>query len=488
MGFQLAVLPERVIAGICKSDAFTKQLVDRLDAMTSLTLRQAFLSLSVSLSSLAISTAANASDDALPAFVSQIDARVIAVISDGDFRASSYRDGKLPPAATDRVDALTLIQNGARPIRVSLPVSNSVTAPPEVMAISPDGRFAYVVERLGQRSDTRLRASDLSPGRRLTAIDIHDPAKPTISASVDAGPMIESVRVSPDGRHLALTANSEDDALIQIVPTRNGALGAVQSFRISELGVARRDGLARGGIAVTMADWHPSGRYLSINLNTRNQVLFAALEERSGDGTLRLSPWGPPVDVGVDPFVGRFTPDGGHYVSADWGRDFNATGLEGRLPSRPSRITLIRLASREPIGTGTRHTVITSVESDRSSEGLAISKDGRSIATVNMRETAFATDSPRFTRDASISYFRFDAARSAIEKIGDYPFRGVLPEGGSFDATGKHFMATVFEYADSASPAAGLEVWRVGSADLPGLTYVGRIPMPAGAHHVEIAP
>jgi len=32
----------------------------------------------------------------------------------------------------------------------------------------------------------------------------------------------------------------------------------------------------------------------------------------------------------------------------------------------------------------------------------AISPDGRSIATVNMRETAFATDSPRYTPDTSI--------------------------------------------------------------------------------------
>lgn len=426
-------------------------------------------------------------DDVLPAFASRIDAKTIAVISDGDFRASTYRDGQLAAPSAERRDLLTLIRPGRSPSRVAIPVSNSVTAPPEVMALSPDGGFVYVVERLGPRTEGAVQIRDLAPGRRITAVDIRDPAKPTISGTAEAGPMPESVRVSPDGRFLAVTANSAEDAMVQIVPTNGGRLGAPQSFRLAELGVARKEGAPRGGIDATLADWHPSGRFLSVHLNTRNQVLF--LEARPGpDGKLALAPWGTPVEVGRDPFVGRFTPDGGHYLSADWGRDFQARNLEGRLPAAPSRLSLIKLAPRERTGPSAQHEVVAGVDSDRSSEGLAISRDGRHVATVNMRETALAPDSPRYTRQASISYFRFDAGRSALAKVGDYPFEGVLPEGGSFDATGRHFLATVFEYADSAAPQGGVEVWRVGDAAHPGLTHLGRIAVPHGAHHVELAP
>ncbi|MBT2324949.1 hypothetical protein J7E62_21680 [Variovorax paradoxus] len=424
--------------------------------------------------------------EALPAFVSQIDAKTIAVISDGDFRASTYRDGKLAAPSADRRDMLTLIRPGKRPSRAAVPVSNSVTAPPEVMAISPDGRFVYVVERVGQRSGAATLVKDLAPGRRITSIDIRNAAKPRIAGSVEAGPMLESVRVSPDGRWLVVTANSPEHAMVQIVPARGGRLGTPQSFKLGELGIERKDGAPRGGIDATLADWHPSGRFISVNLNTRNQVFF--LEVKPGaEGKLALAPWGAPVDVGRDPFVGRFTPDGGHYVSADWGRNFEARNVEGRLPETASRLSLIKLAPRERTGPAARHELVSSVDSDRSSEGLAISRDGRPIATVNMRETALAADSPRYTREASISYFSFDPERSALAKVGDYRFEGMLPEGGSFDATGRHFLATVFEYADSAAPVGGLEVWRVGDAARPGLTHLGRIAVPHGAHHVELA-
>lgn len=437
-------------------------------------------------SGLMTATAAATGGEAIPAFVSQIDAKAIAVVSDADFRVSTYRDGRLADPSPERRDLLTLILTGKVPVRAEIPVSNSVTSPPEVMAVSPDGRFVYVVERLGKRSGSMVQTRDLAPGRRVTAIDVADPSRPSVAGTVDAGPMMESVRVSPDGRHLAIAANDTEDAMVQIVPTRGGRLAAPQSFRLADLGIARRPGMPRGGIDVTMVDWHPSGRYLSLNLNTRNQVLFVELRETLEEG-LQLLPWGAPVEVGRDPFVGRFTPDGGHFISADWGRDFAAKDLEGRLPSLSSRLSLVRLASVGTTGPAAQHVLVKSIESDRSSEGLAISRDGRHVATVNMRETAFAAESPRHTREASISYFRFDASRSTLTKIGDYPFVGLLPEGGSFDASGTHFMATVFEYAGGI-PAAGLEVWRVSDAERSGLSYLGRIPMPHGAHHVEVIP
>jgi 6-phosphogluconolactonase (cycloisomerase 2 family) len=441
-----------------------------------------------------MAAAGSLSAQTLPGFARQIDARAIVAISDGDFRASTYRDSKLAAPSGDFRDVLTVLQPGGQSqlaSRAEVAVTNSVTGPPEVMAVSPDGRFAYVVERLGPRTAGAALTRDLAPGRRVSAIDLADPATPRVVASIEAGPMLESVRVSPDGRFLVMTANSLENALVQIVPTNGGQLGPVQSFALADLGspgLARQAGKPRGGLDATYAEWHPSGRFIAVNLNTRNEVAF--FEVQSGaDGRVTLAPWGAPVAVGGDPFVGRFTPDGGHYVSSDWGRDFTAKDLAGRLPARPSQLSLIRLAAPGASGTsgaGARHAVVATVPSDRSAEGLAISRDGRHIATINMRETALATDHPRYTKEASISYFSFDAARSRLVKIGDYPFEGVLPEGGTFDASGKHFLATVFEYAGNEGAVGGIEVWRVGEGGKPGLTHVGRIAMPHGVHHVEV--
>jgi hypothetical protein len=64
----------------------------------------------------------------------------------------------------------------------------------------------------------------------------------------------------------------------------------------------------RGGVTASNVHWHPSGRYLAVSLHTQNRVAF--FERMEDAGVPELCPWGAPVAVGGDPFVGRFTPDG----------------------------------------------------------------------------------------------------------------------------------------------------------------------------------
>jgi hypothetical protein len=98
------------------------------------------LSLSLRMLALLLSLGATrAGGQALPDFASRIDARAIAVISDGDFRASTYRDNRLAVQRPDYRDVLTLLRPGAGGGVAEVAVSNSVTAPPEVMAVAPDG-------------------------------------------------------------------------------------------------------------------------------------------------------------------------------------------------------------------------------------------------------------------------------------------------------------------------------------------------------------
>jgi hypothetical protein len=254
---------------------------------------------------------------------------------------------------------------------------------------------------------------------------------------------------------------------------------------LASLGITGTAAGPRGGVTATNVQWHPSGRILAVNVNTQNRVAFLTVTHGPDGPT--LAPWGDPVTVGADPFVGRFTPDGRHYVTANWGRDFTATTLEGRLPTRPSTLSVIRLADPDASG-APRHAVVTTADSGPSSEGLAISPDGRLLATINMGTTALAPGTPRFRREASVSLLALDPQSGALRKLSDTPFDGVLPEGGAFDLDGGHFVATVFEGHAGTGPEAGpgLAVFRVERGAEPSLTPLGRLPLPHGVHHVEL--
>jgi DNA-binding beta-propeller fold protein YncE len=418
----------------------------------------------------------------LPDFVSRLAAKSIVTISDGDFLGRSYADGQLAPESAGHRDLLTLITPGGKAAAVtSLEVSNSVTAAPEVLALSPDGRTAFVAERLKPRAPGASAVKELAPGDRLFAVDLSDPAALKITATAQITAFPESLAVSPDGRRVAVVSNTPEAAWLEIVDVRGGAFGGVQRFKLADLGVSGAASGPRGGVTATNVQWHPSGEALAVNVNTQNRVAFFRLGERP---TL----WGDVVEVGRDPFVGRFTPDGAHYLTANWGRDFSATSLDGRLPTGPSSISVIRLGQVDAAGEAGRHLIASTARTDASSEGLAISPDGRLVATVNMRGTAFPASSPRFDRQATVTLLQLDPVSGALTKIADFPFEGVLPEGGSFDATGEHFLATVFQGHDGAGKqhGAGLEVFRVERDGRPSLARLGRIPLPHGVHHVAV--
>lgn len=271
-----------------------------------------------------------------------MEGRVVVAVADGDFRASTYHDQILAtpdPAFQDRL----IVWRPGSPGPDLIPVSNSVTSPPEVLAVSPDAQFAYVVERLGRRGPGSLRTSDLSSGGRLTAVPLAgDRARG--GWMVDLAPTPEAIDLRADGRMLAAVSNSPSHSLIHLVPVDGGMLGTPKSFDLATLGVTGRDPGPRGGVTATSVFRRPGSPVLAVTINTQNRIAFFRIE--GSREAPRLAPWGSPVDTGRDPFTGRFTPDGRHFLTLDWGRDLAAKSLEGRLPTIPSRISVIRSRKR----------------------------------------------------------------------------------------------------------------------------------------------
>lgn len=407
----------------------------------------------------------------------------IVTISDGDYLAGTYADGNLASAGSGYRDLLSTIRMSNGDVEVEhLEVSNSVTAAPEVLALAPDAGTAFVAERLGQRRFGDSRAEQLLPGDRLFAVALPDVGAPTTADTVTIASAPEALAVHPAGTHIAVVSNTPEASLLQLVPWDGSRFGESMRYDLATLGIVGAANGPRGGVLATNVQWHPSGHALAVNITTQHRVAFFGVDT-SSTGAVAVRPWGAPVPTGADPFVGRFTPDGRHYVTSDWGRDLNATVLAERMPSTRSKVGVIRLGE---LGTAAEHRHIGSVESDKSAEGLAISPDGRHIATVNMRGTALPPGSAGYDDTASVSLLRLDVDNGSLTKIGDYPLDGVLPEGGTFDPSGEYFLATVFQGRDADGPGPGLQVYRVGPDESPGLTPVHRISLPHGVHHVAV--
>jgi hypothetical protein len=103
-----------------------------------------------------------------------------------------------------------------------------------------------------------------------------------------------------------------------------------------------------------------------------------------------------------------------------------------------------------------------------------------------MRGTIFSENSPRFTRQATLSLMTLDRA-GQLTKIDDYPFEGSLPEGAAFDASGNALAVTVYNYF-TLKPEGGIEFWQVIEKPTPELRRTGYvIDVGRGVHQVLVA-
>jgi hypothetical protein len=398
------------------------------------------------------------------------------VLHDGDHAASTYADGVLAPVTAGYRDLLSTVTLAEGDVRTgAVEVSNSVTAAPEVLALSPDGVTAFVAERLGQRQAGDSTAADLEPGNRLFAVDVGDRSAPSLAGEVRIAQSPEALAVSPDGSTVAVVSNTPDASVLTLIPWHPTGFGQPRMFDLAALGITGSQPAPRGGVLATNVQWHPGGRVLAVNIDSQNRVAFFDVTPQAAE----VSPWGS-VQTGPDPFVGRFTPDGSYYLTSNWGRNLATTSLAERLPTGPSTITVIEVGAP---GRAPAHRVVATAESDKSAEGLAVSPDGAWVATVNMRGSALPDDAPGADRDASVSLLRLDPDTGGLQKVGDYPLAGVLPEGGAFDPSGRYFVATVFDGRPDTD-GSGLQVYELGPAEDPGLTPVQRVDLPHGAHHI----
>lgn len=404
------------------------------------------------------------------------------VAVDTDMPAFAYANGELLPRQADP-DFVALVRGGGEPaIATRIAASNSVTTWPGAIAVSPDGRFAYVIEGREPPAPSVDKVESievgLSAGQQLTVLAIARDGLRRI-AVVDTSPLATGVAVSPDGRTLAVTTETaaSDVQFFRLVDGIPQAPFAVDLA--PQIGIGNRVGRVEG-IA-----WHTSGDLLAVNLGSGGVGLVDVT--RAGDGSVTSAALRPaPVTVGKLLSGLHWAPDGRHLYALDTGWGPNRTD---RVFNGPGAIHVIAAVP------GEQPNVVQSIATGLSSESFAISRDGSLIATLNMERTYLpggGLTGMIAGRDASsASLFAVDAASGRLRALGPSArFSGVLPQGIAFDNAGNNLAVAVFQDHAAASLSGWVQFLTiVGTGDGRRLEVTDRrIPMPRGAHYIAALP
>lgn len=385
----------------------------------------------------------------------QFAGRALLVASDADMVATAYADGVLEqvPGIQDTLSVVNLPLNPDNPVVAQVPVSNSVQSWPQIIATSPDGTKAYVVEVRGQAPDNVQQYESVDTGMPkgslVTVVDISNPTQPTVVETVPVGQNPNHVSISPDGRLLAIALYESGKELLIASLQPDGRIGKRFYFPATNL-------VGRAAL-VESVSWHPSGSVLAVALDNR-EVAFYDVQGNPTDN-IRLTPHGQSIQVGNWLSLGRFTPDGRYYLIPDLKWRTRGQRLLDFLANPKGELIAIRFEDSP----NTQPAIASKAEVGLSPEGFALSPDGTLIATVNMRRTYLPSWLPAWRgRDrSSVSLVTLDSKSGQLTTVEEYGFEGLLPEDAVFDADGKSLAIVIYNYRVPNPKTGEVQFWNV---------------------------
>lgn len=397
------------------------------------------------------------------------------VTSDADMVATAYADGKLDQVEgiEDALTVLDLPLNQNKPAVAAIEASNSVMNWPQTVTVSPDGTKAYVIETRGQVPNNIQKFddvwADMPKGELLTIVDISIPSQLKVLKKIAIAKSPNSVSISPDGRFLAID-NKEKGKELVIVELENGLPQNSRYFAIdndsSEVGVVRA------------ISWHPSGRYLALNLEDRSIAFY----KFQADGS--IEPFGNRLKLGTRLSEGKFTPDGRYFVVTDtgWGDTL------GYIINRNGKLFSVSFDANNG-----EHELVSQTEVGLSPEGFAMSPDASMLVTVNMRRTYAPEGILRTivpgTEYSSLSLVKMNPTSGELTTVREeYGFEGLLPEDAVFDASGKSLAVVIYNYREPSPTNGAIEFWNViSTTDEPKLERTGfKIDVTRGSHSMYL--
>ena len=405
--------------------------------------------------------------------------KYLVAISDADMLASAYENGKLGPRyGKDKLSVIPLDVKPAAYQAYTIEATNSVAGPPSVVDVTPDGKYAYVIETFGPRpgkSDEETFA-DFNLGNTLSVFNLNNPQQPTKLQEIKIEDRPLSVNVNKDGSLLA----------ISYYP-KGGNAHPMSIHRI------REDGKVEGNFTPTIPNWnpedelvdivwHPHKNMVSFLNQTKSTVQFLMVHDHGDD--IKLVPWGNIVNIGKYPMIGRFSKDGNHFLANNlyWGED-----VYNRWTEAPNG-TIVNIALNHLQKEGKPvHSLTAQVMVGPSPEGFAVSNDGRYIAAVNMERSWLPYEDDRQTWHSSITLIERDPEKGAMQVMNTIPYYAVLPEMAVFDASGKYLAVVAFDQFDHSNPGGALDFFKIvkdpldkGKETLVQTRY--SVPLQHGSH------
>jgi DNA-binding beta-propeller fold protein YncE len=293
------------------------------------------------------------------------------------------------PSSKDAVLVLDISNPAAPRIRASLPLTNSLLGPPTNLQITPDGRLGLVANSVVMTQDGG--AWKPVPDDKLYVIDL----------TADPPKLVDTVTVGKQPSGLSISRKGD----LMLIANRAGKSVSVLAIQGDAVKVVGEIPMAQEAAAVAIT---PDGKRAFVCLNLANKVAVLSIDGQSVTYDRTMD-----IPAAVNPYNIDVTPDGAYAVASNTG----AGGLNG------DALVVIE-------ATGAHPHVVDLMSPGNGPEGIAVSPDGKYVATPLLLGSGAKHDAYFYTRSGELALLAIGAA-GKLTVTGRAPLGG-LPEGVAF--------------------------------------------------------
>jgi hypothetical protein len=381
-----------------------------------------------------------------PIYAQKIDfqAKGIIALIDNDMAQSVLVDGKTlkEKNAKDNLFSFRLPIDKSNEDPKPIFVSNSFLSMNDCLAISPNGKIAFIAETKTSIPDSVSSYKNVDfntpAGQFITVVDISEPNKAVSKFKIPVGKNPLTIKMDSSGIYLGIVTTEYDKEFVILELDENGK--PIKPLQ-------KPSNLAPGRISDIA--WHPSGNYFSIiNDETHEVVLIKVLKDLISKKAYRLEIVGRPIKVGNRPFNAKFTPDGKHLIINDL-NSFAGKSEKGKLFSLKIDFT-----------GSTEHILLSSVATEAFCHGFDISSDGKMIAVASPKTSFYPLSDEKFNAESEILLY-------TLENDGSLKFENSTKINGSFansiffDKNAENLAVNVSEFSFLGKKMGGIQFFKV---------------------------
>jgi DNA-binding beta-propeller fold protein YncE len=311
-------------------------------------------------------------------------------------------------------DTVTIIDLGVSPPKIiaELKAPSSVTGPPQNVAVAPDESFALVAATM------KLDPADAKkqiPDNRLTVIDLKA-SPPTVIATLEAGLGPSGIAINPAGT-LALVANYRE--------------GTVSVFTISgkTLSPAGKIDFGDPKAGPAAISFSPDGKTALVTRDGDHRISILSIDGNTVSDTKRV------MTGGHRPYPVQVSPKG----------DIAVIGNQGANTGDIMPVNVVDLTGKAP-------RIVNTVDVGQYVEGLAFSNDGNYLAVIPQNGSNLAPSHPFYNDHGLLVVFSVNG--TTLTKVAEVNI-GRWPQGVAWSRDGKTLLAQ--SMVDNAIAVVGFD-------------------------------